>query len=103
MILSLLPRLARHARHVRWAGLLAASVVACSSNNTPPADAFIAASVGTGSNGTACPLGGIADNWIDVGTATASKPTTVQDGGNNGGGNVAVACSVTADGNGFDI
>ena len=101
MILSLL----RHS--TGWLALLGACgfAVACSSNSTPPADAFVQASVGTGpmSNSSMCPLGGVAAAWLNVGTAVADKPTTVQDGGNNGTGNVAVACKVTPSGNGFDI
>jgi len=52
-----------------------------------------------------CPLAGVtaASAWLNVGSATAGKPTTVQDGGSNGAGNVAVACKVTPSGNGFDI
>ena len=99
MILSLF-------RQTGWVGLFAACgfAVACSSNVTPPADAFVSAAVGTGpmSNGTMCNLAGVG-SWLSVGTEVAGKPTTVQDGGNNGNGNVSVACKVTPSGNGFDI
>jgi len=82
--------------------------MSCSSSggtSLPPADVFVQASVGTGpmSDSTMCPLGGVSAAWLNIGTATTGKPTTVQDGGNNGTGNVAVACKVTPSGNGFDI
>ena len=71
----------------------------------PPADAFIQASVGTGSQSSAamCPLAGVAASWLDIGQPTAGKPTTVQDGGGNGTGNVSVSCTVYPSGSGFDI
>ena len=101
MILSLLRQ------STGWVALLGACgfAVACSNSSSPPADAFVAASVGTGpmSDSTMCPLGGLAAAWLSVGTPTGGNPTTVQDGGNNGNGNVAVACKVTPSGNGFDI
>ena len=69
------------------------------------ADAFVQAAVGSGPQSSAamCPLGPGTAAWLNVGSATAGKPTTVQDGGNNGTGNVAVTCKVTPSGNGFDI
>jgi hypothetical protein len=100
MILSLLRPLTRHAG---WLALAGACATACSSNTSPPPDAFVAGSIGTGQNGAQCPLSGVAATALAIGTNTPNKPTTVQDGGNNGGGNVSVACKVTPNGNNFDI
>src|SRR5271167_1861631 len=102
MILSLLRRQIRHAG---WVALLGAcgTVMACSSNSSPPADAFVQGFLNAGQNGMQCPLQGTQTGILAIGTPTTGKPTTVQDGGNNGGGNVSVACKVTPNGNNFDI
>lgn len=101
MTLSL-PDLARLARHLSWAGLLAAcaTAVACSSTNNPPPDAFIAAEVGGGSD---CNLASPDTAWLPVGTDTGQNPTRVADQGSTGGGTATVTCTVHPQGNGFDI
>jgi hypothetical protein len=102
MILSLFRPLVRHSG---WGALVGAcaTVMACSNNSSPPPDAFISGSLDSGQNGPQCPLAGVATGILNIGTNTPNKPTTVQDGGSNGGGNVSVACKVTPNGNNFDI
>jgi hypothetical protein len=104
MNLSLLRllRSLRFARHLGWAGLLVACAasVACSSTQNPPPDGFIAATVG---GGPACPFASPVSDWLDVGTPTADKPTTVADQGSTGNGTASVQCTVHPSGGGFDI
>ena len=64
-----------------------------------PADAFVQATVGPGTqNPASCLLTGSPQTWVSLGTATQAKPTTVQSGGD-----VFVACSVVPSGGGFNI
>lgn len=101
-------RMLRLARHAGWAALGVASVAAsaCSSNSTPVAAAFVAATVGVGpeSNSTVCNLGTV-QPWLDVGTAVGGNgtPDTQNDGSSESGGKVSVTCTVSTSGNGFDI
>jgi len=96
----------RPARHVVWVALGAACVAAtaCSNNSPQSPDGFIAATmdVGAMSPATVCNFGST-QQWLDVGTATGGKPTTVQDGAQNAGANVHVTCTVSAVNNGFDV
>jgi len=96
--------LLRILRHTGWLALLAASAVAtgCSNNPAPVPDAFVAALVGPGNNGTACHFG-TPQQWLDIGTPVAGKPTTVQDGNAQAGSTVHVSCSISTSGNGFDV
>ena len=41
--------------------------------------------------------------WLAVGTPTAGKPTTVEDGAQSAGATVNIQCAVTAVGSGFDV
>lgn len=89
-------------RNLAWGGLLAACVVsaACSSTSTPPADAFLAATVGGG--GVACPFQ-VDPSWLPVGSPTGGQPTPVTDQGSTGNGTATINCTVHPSGNGFDI
>ncbi len=101
MILSLLRLQLRHA--LPWVGLLAAcgTAAACSSNSTPPADAYMAAEVGGGPDCSTFPSP--VTTWLPVGTDTADKPTTVADQGSTGSGTATIDCMVHPSGSGFDI
>jgi hypothetical protein len=93
------------ARRAAWLTLVAAAgaAVACSSNNTPPPDSFASITMGPGA-GDACPFASNVSGYLEVGTATADKPTTVADGAQSGDNGVAsVTCTVHPQGNGFDI
>jgi hypothetical protein len=96
------------ARHSGWAALVAASAaaVACSSNQTPVPEAFIAATVGVGpeSNSKVCNFGTV-QTWLDVGTSVGGQdtPNTQSDNSNESGSTVSVACTVSASGAGFDV
>ena len=68
-----------------------------------PADAFVQAFLSAGQNGGRCPLSGNNSAIVAIGTPTMGKPTTVQDGGSNGGANVSIACKVSASGSGFSL
>jgi hypothetical protein len=78
----------------------AAGIAACSNNPSAPADAFVNAAVGGGSQCSAYPS---LKEFVEIGTATSGHPNTVQDGGQDRNGNVSVTCKVTPNGNGFDI
>jgi hypothetical protein len=99
-------RILRLARHAGWVALLGASAAAsaCSSNPAASPDAFIAATVGTGPQSTSevCNFGS-PQQWLDVGTPVAGKPTTQSDGSNQAGATVHVSCTVAASGGGFDV
>jgi len=101
-------RILRLARYAGWPALMAAcaSASACSSNHPATPQAFIAATVGVGpeSGPKVCNFGTVTP-WVDVGTAVGgnSTPTTQQDGSNQQGATVHVACTVSASSNGFDI
>ncbi len=101
MILSVL-RLGLHPQHLAAAGLAlaCAASVACSNSSNPPADAYIGAQLG---GGVACPFPSPIPTWLDIGTATGGKPTTVADQGSTGNGTASITCVVHPSGNGFDI
>lgn len=93
------------ARHAGWLALAAACAtsIACSSNTPAPADAFVNALVGEGSNGAVCNLKA-QTAFVGIGTPVAGKPVTVNDGDSQSGSStVHVSCSVTTAGNGFDV
>jgi hypothetical protein len=91
-----------------WAALLGACAVAtaCSSNTPAAPDAFIAATMGPGTDSpnSICNLGST-QQWLDVGVPTTGTnlPKTVKDGDSQNGSPVSVNCSVTTSGGGFDI
>jgi hypothetical protein len=88
-------------RHSGWALLVtAAGVAACSNSSTPPADTFVNAALG---GGTKCADYMSPKIWLQIGTATAGHPSTVQDGGSDRNANVNVNCTVHPQGSGFDI
>ena len=88
-------------RHSGWALLLsAAGVAACSNNSTPPPDTFVNAALG---GGMACSSYPSLQRWLEIGTATAGHPNTVQDSGSDRNANVSVNCTVHPQGSGFDI
>lgn len=95
--------LVRGARHAAWVALfgVGGSLLACSNNNSPPPDAYVAMSVGPGA-GDACPFSSI-QGFFAVGSSTGQKPTTVPDQGQAAGGTTSVACTVHPQGSGFDI
>jgi hypothetical protein len=68
----------------------------------PPADAFVAATVGPGALATLCPDKTFMPSFA-LGTATPDKPTTVVNGGAAGSGTATVTCSVIPQGPGFDV
>jgi hypothetical protein len=94
------------ARHSGWAALVAASAaaVACSSNQTPVPQAFVAATVGVGpqSSSSVCNFGS-PQPWLDVGVAVTGNTPVTQADNSNSNGQVSVACTVSASGSGFDI
>ena len=100
-------RILRLARHAGWAALLlaCAAASACSNNPAPVADAFIAATVGVGaqSGPQLCNFGTV-QQWLGVGSPVGgTKPVTAQDGSNQAGSTVHVACTVSTSGGGFDV
>jgi hypothetical protein len=64
-------------------------------------DAFAVASLQPGMGG-ACSFGQQV-TLIEAGVATGTHPTTVSNGGSQGGAQVKVACTVHPDNNGYDI
>jgi hypothetical protein len=100
-------RILRRAHHGGWLALAGACVaqVACSNNNPPAPDAFVQATVGVGPQSPAavCNYSGGAQDFLDIGTPTGGKPTTVQDGSSQNNTSVHVSCSITTAANGFDI
>jgi hypothetical protein len=96
----------RPLRHVTWVALVAACATASACSNSAPQspDGFLAATmdVGAMSPATLCNFGST-QQWLDIGTATGGKPTTVQDGSQNAGATVHVTCTVSAVGSGFDV
>jgi hypothetical protein len=101
-------RILRISRHAGWVALVAACAVSSACNNSPPQspDVFVAATVGVGSQSppTVCNFSGASDQFLDIGTATGNKPTTVQDGNSQSGGStVHATCTVSTAANGFDI
>ena len=99
-------RVLRHLRlrHAAWVALGAActSAVACSNSNPQPADGFVLATMGISKVPGLCSFSSTTP-WVDVGTATGGKPTTVQNGSQEEGATVHVNCSVSAVGQGFDV
>jgi hypothetical protein len=100
-------RILRMARHAGWLALVATCTVASACSSNPPTpDAFVAATVGVGSQSPAsvCNNSGAAVQFLDIGSPTGPKPTPVQDGNSqSGGANVHVTCTVSTSGSGFDI
>ncbi|HEY8038602.1 MAG TPA: hypothetical protein VIF15_02365 [Polyangiaceae bacterium] len=96
-------------RHTGWAALVAAAAcataVACSNNPPAPPDVFMNAQVGTGpsSPSQVCNFG-TQQQWLQIGSPTGDKPTTVADGNSqSGGASVHVTCTVGTGGSGFNI
>jgi len=88
-------------RHSGWALLVAAAgVAACSNSTNPPPDTFVNAAIG---GGTMCSTFPSLKTSLQIGTATAGHPNTVQDGGSDRNANVNVNCTVHPQGSGFDI
>jgi hypothetical protein len=79
----------------------AAGVAACSNSPPAPADTFVNAAVGGG--GVMCSTFPSLKTFLQIGTAVAGHPNTVQDGGSDRNANVSVSCTVHPQGNGFDI
>jgi hypothetical protein len=67
------------------------------------ADAFVAAFVKPSDQALGlCPFGSRTD-WLDIGTPSAMKPTTVSNGGSQRGYRVSATCTVRAAASGFDV
>jgi hypothetical protein len=81
--------------------MAAAGVAACSNSPPPSADTFVNAAVGGG--GSKCSTFSSLKTFLQIGTATARHPDTVQDGGSDRNATVSVSCTVHPQGNGFDI
>jgi hypothetical protein len=77
---------------------------ACSSSPPPPADTFVNATVAPGPKApnTVCGLGS-QQQWLEIGTPAGQKPVTVNDGDSQGAYGVQVACTVSPQGDGFNI
>ena len=65
--------------------------------STTHPDGFVAATLGTGTTSTSCPLAAVMP-WASIGTATGGKPSTTESNSS-----VTIACSVHASGHGFDV
>jgi hypothetical protein len=102
----MLLRIRRPARQAGWLALVVACAVssACSNSTTVVPEAFIAATVGPGQNGSACNLQSAAP-WLKVGTPVGTPPMTEKNGTQlpGGAGTVQVTCTVATSGDGFDI
>jgi hypothetical protein len=85
-------------RNTGWPALLVCTAVAACSKAAPPADAFVAATLGGGSS---CNMR--TGSAVNIGTATGKSPTTVADGNPQAGFNVDVSCTVSSNGGGFDL
>jgi len=80
--------------------LSAAGVAACSNSPPPPPDTFVNAAVGGGAKCSTLP--GLKVG-LQIGTAVAGHPNTVQDQGTDRNATVSVGCTVHPQNNGFDI
>jgi hypothetical protein len=88
----------------RRAASIALLAILCACNSSSPAaTAFVTSYIQPAGGGTVCDYGTMTQ-WINIGAPTGDNPTTVPNGGNQGGGQpVSVGCSVHADGAGFDL
>src|SRR5579884_2209684 len=88
-------------RYAAIPAVLACTAGACS-NTPPPPDTVIDATLGGGQSNITCDLG--KDEAITVGTFTGRTPATVADGNKvYGGAPVHVTCTVSSNGDGFDL